>query len=140
MMALSNNEQRTTSNAAVDAYCDRTASAFGHALKGLLKRLRQIHGPYAKHQQAWTEVAGAQVSEHARVVGFREGVLEIAVDNPMWRAELQGFMAADLVRRLRADPRTADVVSLRFRLVTAADVAEAVESSKPKRRRKERRP
>jgi len=79
----------------------------GQPLERLLKRLgvaETMHGWRAV--ELWPEVAGERVADHARAVGFRDGVLVVEVDNPAWMNELtylQRRFAAELNKRLGED-------------------------------------
>ena len=60
----------------------------------------------------WTEVMGADVAAHARLVSVRDGVLTVAVDDPIWASQLRyletavldratALVGPDVVRELR---------------------------------------
>ena len=40
-------------------------------------------------ERGWVEVAGAEMATHTRVVGLREGVLTIVVDDAGWATKLR---------------------------------------------------
>src|SRR5262249_6101373 len=60
----------------------------------------------------WTEVMGDDVAAHARLVSVRDGVLTVAVDDPVWASQLRyletavvdratALVGPDVVRELR---------------------------------------
>jgi predicted nucleic acid-binding Zn ribbon protein len=56
--------------------------------------------------QVWTGAVGERIAAHCRPVGLRGGVLELAVDSPVWSQQLQlrkPEILAALARELGAD-------------------------------------
>jgi predicted nucleic acid-binding Zn ribbon protein len=53
----------------------------------------------ARLVQAWPEVVGEAVAAHTRPRWVRDGVLSLAVDDPVWAAQLRWF-EADLLARV----------------------------------------
>src|SRR5436305_9063575 len=51
-------------------------------------------------EQAWAEVAGAEVGAHTRVGALRRGVLEVTVGNAVLLQELNGFHKRRLLEGL----------------------------------------
>ena len=49
----------------------------------------------------WTEVMGADVAAHARLVSVRDGVLTVAVDDPIWASQLR-YLETAVVDRATA--------------------------------------
>ncbi len=47
----------------------------------------------------WDDAVGPHVAAHARPVGFTDGVLTVAVDDPAWAAQLR-YLANDLLAKL----------------------------------------
>lgn len=63
----------------------------------------------------WPEVLGADVAAHARLVSVRDGVLTVAVDDPIWATQLRYLETAVLTRAAAVvGPRV--VTSLRVRV------------------------
>jgi predicted nucleic acid-binding Zn ribbon protein len=46
----------------------------------------------------WADVMGADVAAHARLVSVRDGVLTVAVDDPIWASQLRYLETAVLER------------------------------------------
>jgi predicted nucleic acid-binding Zn ribbon protein len=46
----------------------------------------------------WAEVMGADVAAHARLVSVRDGVLTVAVDDPIWATQLRYLETAVMAR------------------------------------------
>jgi predicted nucleic acid-binding Zn ribbon protein len=46
----------------------------------------------------WSEVVGADVAAHARLVSVREGSLTVAVDEPVWATQLRYLETAIVTR------------------------------------------
>lgn len=67
----------------------------------------------ARVQAAWPEVAGAAIAAEATPSGEREGTVTMACSGSVWAQELE-LLAPDLVRRLNATLRGAEVRRLRF--------------------------
>jgi predicted nucleic acid-binding Zn ribbon protein len=53
----------------------------------------------ARLVQAWPEVVGEAVAAHTRPRWVRDGVLSLAVDDPVWAAQLR-WLEADLLARV----------------------------------------
>jgi len=70
------------------------------ALEGALAQLEPA-STTASAQTAWSEAVGEAVAAHARVVGERGGVLEVACDEAVWAAEIE-LMGPELIERLSA--------------------------------------
>ena len=62
----------------------------------------------------WSEVMGADVAAHARLVSVREGTLTVAVDDPIWATQLR-YLEPAIVTRATAllGPRIVDRVRVR---------------------------
>ena len=48
----------------------------------------------------WSEVVGADVAAHARLVSVRDGVVVVAVDDPIWATQLR-YLETAVVERAR---------------------------------------
>ena len=46
----------------------------------------------------WSEVMGADVAEHARLVSVRDGALTVTVDDPIWATQLRYLEPAIVTR------------------------------------------
>jgi predicted nucleic acid-binding Zn ribbon protein len=70
------------------------------------------HGELDAH---WVEVAGADVAAHARLVSVRDGVLTVAVDDPVWASQLR-YLETAVVERATALLGPGAVTALRVRV------------------------
>src|SRR3990172_7727621 len=64
----------------------------------------------------WKQVGGAEVAVATRVLGFKRGVLRIAVANAPLLSELASFRKAELLESLRREQPHLNVRDLRFLL------------------------
>jgi predicted nucleic acid-binding Zn ribbon protein len=53
---------------------------------------------YATLDARWSEVMGADVAAHARLVSVREGTLTVGVDDPIWASQLRYLEPAIVTR------------------------------------------
>jgi predicted nucleic acid-binding Zn ribbon protein len=53
---------------------------------------------HARLEARWSEVMGDDVAAHARLVSVRDGVLTVAVDDPIWATQLRYLEAAVVTR------------------------------------------
>ena len=65
--------------------------------------------------EAWCEAAGTDLADHTRLMAFRRGILEVAVDSAPLLQELAHFRKAELLARLREVLGTIYVRDIRFR-------------------------
>jgi predicted nucleic acid-binding Zn ribbon protein len=70
------------------------------------------HGELETH---WVEVMGGDVAAHARLVSVRDGVLTVAVDDPIWATQLR-YLETAVVARAAALLGPSSVTSLRVRV------------------------
>jgi predicted nucleic acid-binding Zn ribbon protein len=73
-------------------------------LADALVRLRGDLAPaslLAHVQEAWTEIAGAEIARHSEPVAERGGVITVRCESGVWAAELTA-MSATLTERLNA--------------------------------------
>ncbi len=63
----------------------------------------------------WTEVMGADVAAHARLIAVRDGVLTVGVDDPIWATQLR-YLEPAVVARATALLGPGAVRSLRVRV------------------------
>lgn len=68
----------------------------------------------ARLVEEWPEFVGAATAEHTRVVGIRDGVLEIQCDSTTWSTELRRLRPEMLTRLLQEYPDS-DIREMRFR-------------------------
>jgi predicted nucleic acid-binding Zn ribbon protein len=72
-------------------------------------------GAHATLDARWDEVMGADVAAHARLVSVRDGVLTVAVDDPIWATQLR-YLEPAVVTRARALLGPSVVERLRVRV------------------------
>jgi predicted nucleic acid-binding Zn ribbon protein len=70
------------------------------------------HGDLETH---WIEVMGADVAGHARLISVRDGVLTVAVDDPIWATQLR-YLETAVVERAAALLGPGSVSELRVRV------------------------
>ncbi len=63
----------------------------------------------------WSEVMGADVAAHARLVSVREGTLTVAVDDPIWATQLR-YLETTVLERAAALVGPGAVTSVRVRV------------------------
>jgi hypothetical protein len=80
-------------------------------VSGLLQRKKA-----APAIAAWDEAAGPELSERARAVSFRRGILTIEVESSTLLSELRGFASEDLRARADALLEEASIRKLSFKL------------------------
>jgi predicted nucleic acid-binding Zn ribbon protein len=72
-------------------------------------------GAHATLEARWDEVMGADVGAHARLVSLRDGVLTVAVDDPIWATQLR-YLEPAIVTRATALLGPGVVVRVRVRV------------------------
>jgi predicted nucleic acid-binding Zn ribbon protein len=72
-------------------------------------------GAHGTLEARWDEVMGADVGAHARLVSLRDGVLTVAVDDPIWATQLR-YLEPAIVTRATALLGPAVVVRVRVRV------------------------
>jgi predicted nucleic acid-binding Zn ribbon protein len=95
----------------------RGPRALGSVLSELFARrgFAQIEAD-RQWQEIWSEVAGADVASHSRVVGLRGGCLEVVVDSSVLVQELATFQREKLLGEIRERLPQTRLRSLRFRV------------------------
>jgi len=85
---------------------DRVAGSLGLPPSGVLARLTQ----------RWPEVVGEAVAANTTPRSLREGVLVLAVEDPVWATQLR-WLEADLLARVAeaAGPGVVERIALRVR-------------------------
>ena len=71
-----------------------------------------VHGELDAH---WIDVVGADVAAHARLVSVRDGVLTVAVDDPIWATQLR-YLETAVVQRAAALVGPDAVTAVRVRV------------------------
>lgn len=88
-------------------------------LAGLLQPLerevkkRQRH-PLTKWQDAWVKVVGAELSIQTRPRNIKNGFLEVEVDNPALKSELESYYSHDLTEALKEELPTGKLRAIKF--------------------------
>lgn len=70
---------------------------------------------HGRLEARWSEVMGDDVAAHARLVSVRDGVLTVAVDDPIWATQLR-YLETAVVTRATALLGPSVVASLRVRV------------------------
>ncbi len=90
-----------------------------HDLQFLLKPLekevkkRERH-PLTNWQEVWSKTVGEELSAMSRVKNFRNGFLEIEVDNAALKSELESFYSEELTATLKEELPTKKLRALKF--------------------------
>jgi predicted nucleic acid-binding Zn ribbon protein len=63
----------------------------------------------------WSEVVGADVAAHARLVSVRDGVIVVTVDDPIWATQLR-YLETTVLERAAALVGPGAVTSVRVRV------------------------
>ncbi len=95
-----------------------TPPPVGVVLAALMRKaapLARSRRGFAAVSEAWCRVAGAELAEHTRVAGVRDGVVTIEVDSPPLCHRLDSFEKERLLPELVREVRGAEVRGLRFR-------------------------
>ena len=74
---------------------------------------RQLH-------DVWQEVAGDMIAERTRVLGIKNGVLQVAVNNSATLQELESFHKYSLCERLVSEYQDLSITDIKFRLNASA--------------------
>ena len=98
------------------------------SLESAVKAFLQASGiaillKYPALAETWERVAGEDVARRARIVAFRNGALEIAVDSSALRNELE-FRRASLLRALQQEVKRPFVSRLSFTMKTMQETDE----------------
>jgi predicted nucleic acid-binding Zn ribbon protein len=97
-----------------------------HPLSSVLSRLMTLRG-YGRIQgdrqlrELWRRVAGEEIAERTRVIGLRNGVLQVGVSSAPLLSELTSFHRHSLLQALRAEAADIGVRDLKFRLRSRSD-------------------
>ena len=70
---------------------------------------------YAELDAHWVDVVGADVAAHARLVSVRDGVLTVAVDDPIWATQLR-YLETAVVERATGLVGPGAVTAIRVRV------------------------
>jgi len=83
-------------------YADDEPVSLADALQAVGAELGLPSGnAHAELDAHWTDVVGADVAVHARLVSLRDGVLLVAVDHPIWATQLR-YLERTVVERATA--------------------------------------
>ncbi|WP_303722365.1 DUF721 domain-containing protein [Malonomonas rubra] len=64
----------------------------------------------------WDQVVGKQIANRARPLRFRQGILEVQVDHPVWMQQLQ-MLKPQILAKLHAQLPKADITDIYLRKV-----------------------
>lgn len=67
----------------------------------------------------WRQAAGEQIAARTRVLGLKNGVLQVGVANAALLSELAAFHRTALLEALQKTPESAGIRDLKFRLKSA---------------------
>ena len=67
-------------------------------------------------RETWREIAGPNIAAETRVLGIRNGVLQIGVSNSALLGELSSFHRIGLLNSLKQDHAHLNIRDLKFRL------------------------
>jgi predicted nucleic acid-binding Zn ribbon protein len=96
---------------------DSEPERIGELMEPVLRELRIVGRRVGRAlQEAWIDVAGAELAGRTRLRSFRAGRLVVEVDSSSLLHELQSFRAQELLSRLRERMTKPPVAELRFRL------------------------
>jgi predicted nucleic acid-binding Zn ribbon protein len=92
-----------------------------HPLGDVLSRLMTLRGYGRIHgdrqlRELWQRVAGEEIAERTKVIGLRNGVLQIGVSSAPLLSELTSFHRHSLLQALRDEAADSGVRDLKFRL------------------------
>ena len=90
-------------------------------LSSVLKRFLKSTGIgwMLKHKEivkVWNEVTGEEISSQTKVMGYRNGILQIDVFSPVLKSELEQFYKDSLVKSIKSVFPESGIRSIRFRL------------------------
>lgn len=77
-----------------------------------LERLESIH---QKLQRCWKSAVGAKIANHSRVVQLRNRTLDVAVDDTVWKSQLEQLQQ-HIVERVRSVSGVAEIQRVTFRV------------------------
>ncbi|HUJ72312.1 MAG TPA: DUF721 domain-containing protein [Verrucomicrobiae bacterium] len=78
---------------------------------GLEQRLQRSQVFYL-----WADIVGPDIARHARPVSLRDGLLVVAVDHPVWLAELVRYDKPLILTKVRERIGKKAVRDIRFRI------------------------
>jgi hypothetical protein len=77
-----------------------------------LERLESIH---QKLQRCWKSAVGAKIASHSRVVQLRGRTVEVAVDDTVWKSQLDQLQQ-QILDRIRSASGIAEIERVSFRV------------------------
>jgi predicted nucleic acid-binding Zn ribbon protein len=94
------------------------ARPLSEAISAFLKEIGYRKSPVLSElAEAWQETVGPEVSAHARLAGWKRGVLFVEVDSAAWLQELSSFYKDEILENIRAKLSRIHVADLKFKLV-----------------------
>lgn len=66
--------------------------------------------------ELWKEIVGDEIGGRTKIIGIKNGALEVGVANSALLNELAGFYSQDFLQLIQADDRGRSVRGIRFRL------------------------
>ncbi|MFO1091812.1 MAG: DUF721 domain-containing protein [Planctomycetaceae bacterium] len=91
------------------------------ALADVLSQLQALRGhgrTFGSRQLAelWQRIAGREISERTKVIGLKNGTLQVGVATTALLGELTSFHQQRLLQALRSDPEGQRIKKLKFQL------------------------
>jgi len=113
----------------------KQAQRFGAVLKQVLGD-RGMNDRLSRYQAwlIWDQLVGEQIARRARPLRFRQGVLEVQVDHPVWMKQLQ-MLKPQILAKLTQQLPNAGITDIFLRNVTAnftSTLPAAKESTTPR--------
>lgn len=107
------------------------------SVSSLLKEMLDKPGfgeQITRHQAwlVWDKIVGKQIAARARPLRLRKGVLEIAVDHPVWMQQLQ-MMKPQILSKIQNKVPAAGITDLYLRKTTGQASAPASPAATPKK-------
>lgn len=114
-MPLATRDRRGTSRGSGTPFGKgRDPKALGDVLAATTSDLGwDISLDQARIVSEWADFVGLATAEHTEVIGFRNGVLEVACDSTTWTTELRR-LRGEMLSRLLAEYPAAGISDLRF--------------------------
>jgi hypothetical protein len=80
-----------------------------------LKSLERLESIHQKLQRCWKSAVGAKIANHSRVVQLRNRTLDVAVDDTVWKSQLEQLQQ-HIVERVRSVSGVAEIQRVTFRV------------------------
>lgn len=75
---------------------------------------KQMDSPIQKVRGVWRQAVGSETAAHTFPLAFRNGLLIISVDSPVWKAELAQFQREKIIGSIRKALSSQEIRDLRF--------------------------